>query len=350
MWRTRQPRRIKIFFLSGTVENQTTADFHQSARYGLTRKREQYTLWDESGAGVFDAYGDSFGDYVTITGANGYSVTGRALLDYAGTYPQGHQLVSNRDQLVYQGDYRVTPHLAALAGFQFEDERGAAPNSTYLTSVERTNYDYIAAVHGDFKTRFFYTLGGSLEHYSLFGVQTSPRAGVSFYALRPKTGAFSGTRILFNFGDAVREPSLTDQFYSLYSFLEANGGQSTAQLLGIQPLAAPHTRTYEGGVEQTFFGEKLLFRTSFFHNEFGRQIEYVGLDLIPELLPGLTAVQQNLLEQQLQASGAYEQSLNTEAYRALGVETTVESGIGRNIFLRGGYLSRRGGATVVRER
>jgi iron complex outermembrane receptor protein/vitamin B12 transporter len=29
--------------------------------------------------------------------------------------------------------------------------------------------------------------------------------------------------------------------------------------------------------------------------------------------------------------------VNSEAYRAQGVETTVESGIGRNLFLRGGY-------------
>jgi iron complex outermembrane receptor protein/vitamin B12 transporter len=324
-------------FLSASVDNQTTADFHNTLRYGLTRKREQYNLWEQSGAGVFDAYGDSFGDLVTITGANGYVVTGRALLDFGGTYPQGHQLVSNRDQFVYQGDYTVTPHLVALAGFQYEDERGAEPGSAYYPPVERTNYDYRAAVHGDFKSRFFYTLGGNLEHYSLFGTQTSPRAGFSAYALRPRDGIFSGTRILFNFGDAVREPSLTDQFYSLYNFLESNGGQSTVQQLHISPLAAPATRTYEGGVEQAFFSQRLVFRTSFFHNEFGRQIEYVGLDLIPQLLPNITPAQQNQLEQVLQANGAYEQSLNTQAYRALGVETTVESGIGRSIFLRGGY-------------
>ncbi|MGA2046083.1 MAG: TonB-dependent receptor [Terracidiphilus sp.] len=325
------------FFFSGSIDNQTTPDFHQSVRYGATRKREQYNLWQQSGSGTFDAYGDSFGFPVTITGANGYSVTGPVLLDYAGTYPQGHQIVSNRDQLVYQADYRFTPHIIATAGFHYEDERGAAPNSTYLTPVERSNYDYLAAVHGDFKTRFFYTLGGSLERYSLFGTQTSPRAGLSYYVLRPRKGIFSGTRVLFNFGDAVREPSLTDQFYSLYNFLETNGGQSTIQQLGISPLQAPSTRTYEGGVEQAFFGERLMFRTSFFHNEFGRQIEYVGLDLIPQLLPNLTPAQQNQLAQFLQANGAYEQSLNTEAYRGLGVETTVEGGIGRNIFLRGGY-------------
>ena len=324
-------------FLSGSIDNQTTPDFHNVVRYGMTRKREQYHLWSQSGSGVFDAYGDSFGNLVTITGANGDSVTGRALMDYAGTYPQGYQLVSNRDALVYQGDYTFTPHIVGLIGFQYEDERGAEPGSTYYTPVERTNYDYRAAVHGDFRNRFFYNLGGDLEHYSLFGTQTSPRAGFSVYALKPRNGIFSGTRVMFNFGDAVREPSLTDQFYSLYNFLESNGGQSTIQQLHIGPLAAPATRTYDGGVEQSFFSQRLVFRTSFFHNEYGRQIEYVGLDVIPLLLPNLTAAQQNQLEQFLQANGAYEQSLNTEAYRALGVETTVEGGIGRNIFLRGGY-------------
>jgi iron complex outermembrane receptor protein/vitamin B12 transporter len=324
-------------FLSASIDNQTTAAFHNSVRYGLTRKREQYHVWTQSGSGLFDQYGDSFGYPVTITGANGYSVTGPALLDYAGNYPQENQLVSNRDELIYQGDYTVTPHLSAQIGFQFEDERGSEPNSSYYTPVERTNYDYRAAVHGDFKTRFFYTLGGDLECYSLFGTQTNPRAGVSFYAMKPRKGIFSGTRILFNYGDAVREPSLTDQFYSLYSFLESNGGQATVQQLGIKPIGAPTARTYEGGVEQAFLSQRLIFRTSFFHNEFGRQIEYVGLDLIPELLPNLTAAQQNELEQFLVANGAYEQSLNTEAFRVLGVETTVEGGIGRSIFMRGGY-------------
>src|SRR6201998_3579704 len=325
-------------YISGSIDNQTTPDFHNMVRYGATRKREQYNLWVQTGAGIFDAYGDSFGDLVTITGANDYSVTGRALMDFAGTYPQGYQIVSNRDALVYQGDYTVTPHLTAQIGFGYEDERGAEPGSSTYAPVDRRNYDYRAAVHGDFKSRLFYTLGGDLEHYSLFGVQTTPRAGLSFYAFKPKKGVLSGTRLMFNFGDAVREPSLTDQFYSLYNFLEQySGGASTIQQLHISPIGAPTARTYEGGLEQAFFSERLIFRTSFFHNEFGRQIEYVGLDLIPELLPNLTPTQQNALEQQLQADGAYELTLNTEAYRAMGVEATVESGIGRYIFLRGGY-------------
>ena len=328
-------------FLSGSLDNQTTAKFHQSARYGATRKREQYYLWSQSGSGTLDGYGDSFGDVVNITGANGYTVTGQALLDYyspnfSENIPEENQLVNNRDQIVYQGDYRFTPHLVATAGFHYEDERGADPQGS-IPDVERANTIYLATVHGDFKNRFFYTLGGSLGHYSSFGTQTPVRAGLTYYALRPRNGIFSGTRVLFNFGNAVQEPKVDDQFYSLYSFLGSNGGQSTVQQYNLSPLAMPSTRLYEGGVEQDFFSQRLIFRTSFFHNEFGRQIEYIGAALAPSLLPNSTPAEQNAIVLQLEQEGAYELAINSEAYRALGVETTVEGGVGKNIFLRGGY-------------
>ncbi len=328
-------------YVSGSVDNQTTAAFHQSVRYGLTRKREQYSLWKQDGNGSFDAYGDSLGQGVTITGANGYSVVGQAVLDYAQTYPDSSQLASNRDQVSYSANFQFTAHLAAMGGFHYEDERGLENVPTYGTHdlAERTNYDYLAAVNGDFNGRFFYTLGGSLGHYSLFGTQTSPRAGISYYVVRPRSGVFTGTRMLFNFGDAVREPALTDQFGSLYQFLVSNGYQTTATQLQISPLAAPNVRTYEGGMEQGFFSDRIIFKASYFHNEFGREIEYVGGALLPNLIPGLTATQKLALENALgyYYTDDYGLTVNTEAFRAQGIESTVESGIGRSIFLRGGY-------------
>jgi iron complex outermembrane receptor protein/vitamin B12 transporter len=317
-------------FIITSIDNQTTASFHNVLRYGLTHKREQYNQWEQVGSGFFDPYGDSLGDLVTIVGANGYSVTGRAILDFAGIYPSGYQLVSNRDQLSYQGDYRFTPHLTALIGFHFEDERGHYVFPAYFTDqqAERTNYDYLAAVHGDFKGRFFYTLGGSLERYSLFGTQTTPHAGLTYYALRARKGIFSGTRILFNYGDGVREPKLTEQFGSLYQFLTP----SQAEQLHIGPLAAPTTRSYEGGVVQAFFTDRVVFRANYFHNQFGKEIESVGARLLTSLIPGLTPAQ--LGSYYTYDAGLY---VNTEAYRAQGIETTVEGGIGRSLFLRGGY-------------
>ena len=328
-------------FMSASADNQTTPAFRNSVRYGLTRKREQYSLWRQSGGGDFDAYGDSLGDQITITGANSASATGQAVLDYAQTYPYQYQLASNRDQLVYQGDYRFTPHVTALIGFQYEDERGLEDIPSYTTHevTERTNFDYLAGAHGDFKNRFFYTLGGSVERYSLFGTQLSPRAGLSYYAVRPRKGVLSGTRILFNFGDAVREPALTDQFGSLYNFLVTNSYQSIAAALNIGPLDAPAVRTYEGGAEQAFFSDRLIFRGSYFHNQFGREIEYVGGALLPNLIPGLTPAQKQQLENALgyYYTDDYGLAVNTQAFRAQGVEANVEGGIGRNLFLRGGY-------------
>lgn len=328
-------------YVTALLTNQTTASFHNSVRYGLVRKREQYSLWKQSGSGDFDAFGNSLGYPVTIVGANGYSASGQAILDYAQTYPYQYQLASDRDQLIYQGGLTITPHLAALIGFSYEDERGLenVPSFSTFETTERTNYNYLASVHGDFKNRFFYTLGGSLEHYSLFGTQTTPRAGFSYYVLRPRPGVFSGTRILFNYGDAVREPKLTDEFGSLYHFLAANGYGATAAQFGIGPLSAPTVRTYEGGVAQNFLSSRVVFRATYFHNQFGREIEYVGGRLLPNLIPGLSATQQQQLETALgfYYTNDYGLAVNTEAYRAQGAEASVESGIGHNIFLRGGY-------------
>jgi len=319
-------------YVSGSIDNQTTAEFHQSVRYGATRKREQYNQFAQEG--MIDENGDGLGELLTITGANGDSVTGSAILDYGGTYPYGYQLVNNRDQLIYQGDYRFTPHLVAMAGFRFEDERGVenVPNYFISESTERTNYDYIGAVHGDFKNRLYYTLSGALEHYSQFGTETSPRVGITYYAFRPRKGVMSGTRVLFNFGEGVREPKLTEQFGSLYAFLEGNGFGSAATQLKIGPLAAPTTRSYEGGVEQAFFSDRIVFRASYFHNQFGKEIESVGAVLLTQIIPGLTPA--DLGYYYAYDSGLY---VNTEAFRAQGIEATVEGGIGRGLFMRGGY-------------
>jgi iron complex outermembrane receptor protein/vitamin B12 transporter len=343
-----------------TLENQTTGDFHNRFQAGLTRKREQSRQWYPAGVcmplngvgcdGAFDTFtgGNFYGLPVTIQGANGYSATGPVLLDYSaangGDYPNRLDVISNRDQFLYQGDFHLTPHFMILAGFQYENERAAErepyPIPAYATNdeINRTNYDYIFGLHGDFlKQRLFYTLGGDVMHYQLIGNGIRPHAGLSGYALRPRKGVFSGTRLNFSFSQGIREPKLTDEFGSLYDFLEQNGGQATIQQYHIAPIEGPTARTWEGGGEQAFWSQRIVFRATYFHNEFGREIEGVGAGLVPSLLPNLTPAQQNQLESFLNTENAYSLDLNSLAFRAQGVETTIESGIGKNIFFRGGY-------------
>jgi iron complex outermembrane receptor protein/vitamin B12 transporter len=338
------------------LDNQTTADFHNRFQAGLTRKREQSRQWYPAGVcipvnnigcdGAFDTFtgGNFYGLPVTIQGANGYSATGPALLDYSaangGDYPNRLDVINNRDQFLYQGDFHLTPHFMILAGFQYENERAAEREQAYSINEEinRTNYDYIFGVHGDFlKQRLFYTLGGDVMHYQLIGNGIRPHAGLSGYALRPRKGVFSGTRLDLSFSQGIREPKITDEFGSLYDFLEQNGGQATIQQYHIAPIEGPTARTWEGGGEQAFWSQRIVFRATYFHNEFGRDIEGVGAGLVPSLLPNLTPAQQNQLESFLNTENAYSLDLNSLAFRAQGVETTVESGIGRKIFFRGGY-------------
>lgn len=323
-------------FMTGSIDHAFADSWHGLVRYGMARKREETTQWSPSG--FFDeAEGIYLGLPVTIKGANDYSVNGQAILNYAGTYPITSDLVSNRDDLYAQTDYEFTPHLTVIAGFRFEDERGADRYPGFTNdSLERANYDYTLQIGGDFRNRFFYSLGGGVEKNQLYGTEGTPRVGLSYYVARPGAGKFHGTKLNFNFAKGVKEPNLTDQFNSLYNFLLAYGGQQSVEQFGIHPIGAELSRSYDGGVEQNFFGERMLLRVTYFHNEFGNQVESVAPTALTELLPQLPPDQIQQLITLLQTSFV-SPTVNSLAFRAQGIESEVQYGFGKNVFIRGGY-------------
>lgn len=323
-------------YLAASLDHSFSDRWHALLRYGLARKREESKQWYPAGNLV---EGNYYGNYTTIRGANGYSASGQAIMNYGGIYPWVLNLVSNRDSLYGQTDYNLTPHFGMVAGFRYEDERGAENEWVYGfgETLERANYDYMLAFNGDFKQRVFYSLGGGIQKNQLFGTEGTPRIGVSFYPVRPGAGKFHGTKINFNFSKGVKEPGIDDQFGSLYAFLLKNGGQTTVTQYGIRPIGAELSRTYDGGVEQSLFSQRVTLRATYFHNEFGSQIEYVPASVVPALLPQLTPTQQQSLQAFLNSEGAYSLTLNSLAFRAQGVEAELEYGLGRNIFMRGGY-------------
>ncbi len=341
-------------YLGATLENQTSPSWHNLGRYGMARKREQSIQWYPAGiftitpippSGDFPGYftANYYGYPVIVRGANGYSYPGQALMNYTpenyGVYPNSFSFVSNRDQFYAQTDYRFSPHIVALGGFRYENERGSEYSEAYgiHQTLNRTNYDYTAQVQGDFKNRLFYTLGGSLLHNELYGTETNPKIGLAYYAVRPGHGIFRGTKINFNFAKGVNEPTLTEQFGSLYAFLLTQpGGAEAIQSANISPIGAEHTRSYDGGVEQNLFSQHVLFRVTYFHNEYGNQIESVSPGVVPELLPDLTPEQKQQLQALLQNTYS-SLTVNSLDFLAQGVESQLEYSIGRKIFLRGGY-------------
>lgn len=331
---------------SGTIDHKFRDNWNATVRYGLVRKREESGEWYPAGnlLGGSDAgAGNYYGNNVTVKGANGYSSSGQALLNYGpvfgSIYPYKVDLASNRDTLYADTNYQHGPHLGVVAGFRYEDERGMEGEPVYAfgENLERTNYDYQAQLGGEFKNRFFYTAAGGVEKNQLFGLVGTPRGGASWYVVRPGQGAFHGTRLNVNFAKGYQEPTLDQQFGSLYDFLQTNGGQSTIAQYGVAPIGAELSRTYDGGLEQSLFSEKVIARATYFHNEFGNQIEAVPASAVPQLLPNLSASQQQQLENFLNNNFAYELDLNSMSYRAQGVESEVEYGMGKNVFVRGGY-------------
>lgn len=331
---------------SATIDHAFRDNWHASVRYGLVRKREESGEWYPAGnllTGSDFGAGNYYGNNVTVRGANGYATSGQALLNYGplfgSIYPYKVFLASNRDSLYAQTNYQHGPALGVIAGFRYEDERGMEGEPVYLfgENVERTNYDYQAQVGGQVKNRFFYTAAGGVEKNQLFGLVGTPRGGASWYVVRPGQGVFHGTRLSVNFAKGYQEPTLDQQFGSLYDFLQTNGGQSTIAQYGIAPIGAETSRSYDGGVQQSLFSEKVIARVTYFHNEFGNQVEPVPASVVPQLLPNLSAAQQQQLESFLMNNSAFELDLNSMAYRAQGVESEFEYGMGKNIFIRGGY-------------
>lgn len=325
---------------TGTISHQFRDNWNASVRYGLARKREQSQQWYPAGNPIGGNY---YGNNVTVKGANGYAVSGQALMNFGtafgAIYPYKLALVANRDNLYAQMNYLHGPHLAVIGGFRYEDERGSEkePVYSFQESVERANFDYQAQIGGEFKNRLFYTAAGNVEKNQLFGTVGTPRVGAAWYLVGPGRGVLHGTRIDFNFARGYQEPTIDAQFGSLYSFLVQNGGQATVGQYGIGPIGAELSRTYDGGVEQSLFNEKVMLRATYFHNQFGNQIEAVPASVVPTLLPDLTAAQQQSLLNFLNNNFAFSLDLNSMAYKAQGVESEVEYGLGRNVFFRGGY-------------
>ncbi|HEV2274326.1 MAG TPA: TonB-dependent receptor [Acidobacteriaceae bacterium] len=330
-------------YLSGTIDSQTSEAWHNMVRYGMARKREEDVNFYAAGIPItttVDGYTSTnyYGYATVIRGANGYSTSGQAVLSFAGVFPNRLELVSNRDQLYFQSNYSFTQHIGGLFGFRFEDERGAEKSAAYAIdqTVERANYDYTAQIQGDFHNRVYYTLGGGVEKNQLFGTVGTPHIGLAYYPVRPGRGVARGTKIKFNFANGYQEPSLEDQFGSLYNFLLGQqGGAQAIRQFHVSPIGAQDSRTYEGGVEQSFFNERVALRVSYFHNQYRNQIESVPATEVPALLPGLSAAQQSVLKSYLINGPGID--LNSQAFRAQGMESEIEYGMLHDLFLRGGY-------------
>ncbi|SNS94633.1 iron complex outermembrane recepter protein/vitamin B12 transporter [Granulicella rosea] len=299
-------------YYTGTWDNQATTRWHNLLRYGGIRLNSTY--YTGAPTGIPDGFGDYDGAVVTITGANGYSVTGQTAFQFGPATP--FVSVTKRDFVYAQTDYRLNPHVVALGGFKYENESGSSGNQgTSPETIQRGNYSYTIQFSGDFFNRLFYSVGTGLEDNGLFGFAGTPRASLAYYLLRPSSnGLFTGTKLHGSFGKGIKEPSIFQQSNSLVS------ADPTAT-----PLGPETSRTFDGGLDQQLLNGRVRLGVTYFHNEFTNVIQDVpnsALSAFPKVDP---------------AKYPYGVYLNASSFRAQGIEFESEYRINSHLFARGGY-------------
>ena len=313
-----------------TLQNQTAEHWHNLARLASTQLNFQFVTPSPSGT-PFD--GNFLGNTVTIRGANGYSVTGQAILDFGGTYPQGFSSRTTRRSFYAQSDYDLRPNLALLFGFRYENEYGFTNSQGSISSASRNNLSYFAEGHGSLTRRFYATAGVGFDDNAVFGFAATPRVSLAYYLRQPSAGTFFGdTKLAFNFGKGVKEPRIFDAGSSLYSVLsELPQGPTLISQFGISPIGPARSTTFDAGVTQAFWGRHARLGINFFHNRFYDLTEFLPSGALP-----LLGFPQDVVDA-VAASGPGGAMVNSSSYRAFGSEVQFEVDPGHGWRLGGDY-------------
>ena len=314
-----------------SLQNQTTSHWHNLFRFTSTQLN--YYFNNPSPSGIpFDPFGTGanyLGDVVTIHGANGYSVTGQAILDFGGTYPQPTSSQTTVRSFYAQSDYQILPNLSLTGGFRYQYESGFTDSFGTISSTDRNNYSTFFEATGNLSHRLFATAGVGLEHNAVFGFAATPRVSLAYYVRRPSVDGFFGeTKLKFNFGTGIEEPSIFDQGSSLFALLSAiPGGDALINQHHISPIGAERSRSFDFGVDQALWNHRARLGVTLFYENFYNLIEFVDATALPQL--GIPP--------DVVAASGFGATINSDSFRSLGAEIQMEASLGHGLRVEGGY-------------
>jgi vitamin B12 transporter len=177
--------------------------------------------------------------------------------------PEGFQNRTDRVAGSYQADVSLGSRHLMTAGGELEHETGElGSRSEQLLRPERTNFGVYLQDRVLLGDRAYLTLGGRIEHNGSYGTHAVPRAALAF---RVRGGADAMT-LRTSAGMGVKEPS----------FFESYGESFFAQ--GNPDLDPERSTTFDLGVEQRLFANRVRASATYFHHDYHDQIAYTVLD------------------------------------------------------------------------
>ncbi|MEP7310863.1 MAG: TonB-dependent receptor [Acidobacteriota bacterium] len=308
--------------VGATVQSQLSDRWHATGRFSTTNQRYHFTNPTPSGE-AFDPFGfgaNYLGKDVTIVGANGATVSGRAILDYGGTYPSNFDSKTTRQGLNGQVDFHAASALDLSGGVRYEHEAGFTAD-TPEPDITRNNAGvFIEARAG--AARVHVTGGLGYEHNEVFRSNVSPRVSLAVYLNNPASSAGNDSKLTMNAGKGIKAPSVFQEQSSLFTLVGTR-----ADSLGVPPTGAERTKSFDVGIEQGFAKGGGRVRAAYFHNEFDDLIEYVNKSVLPQL--GISPAAANATQ-----FGAY---VNSQSFKAQGVELSGELQAGRELRVTASY-------------
>jgi vitamin B12 transporter len=295
-------------------QTQFTDRWQGSVRVGLSDQRAHFVNPTVSGQNIF---GTGFGNTVTITGANGYSATGRGVLDF-GTYDS--QSRSARQGLYGQTTYQVSQRVTVSGGGDYEREQAFTDPAAAPTTTRHNSAAWVEG-RGSFLDRISITAGLGYARIEGYASRYSPRLSVAAYARKPTSDEFwSDTRLTFNGGRGIKATSASTVDRSLYNLLQkTSAGAALAASAGIGPIGPERGRNLDIGIEQGLWQGRARARVAYFNNAFFDLAEFVSKNLLPQfgIAPDVAAAT---------GTGAY---VNSQSFQAKGAEMSADAMFGR---------------------
>ncbi len=240
-----------------SLSDQTNAFWDQRLTYTYERSRQ---ISRDFGLDppYYPTYGGSTSPYEFFDFASDFhNDTRRQHLDYQSNISLG------------SGDKREGRHIFTLA-FEWDRETGFIGDplsSSFPTHALRDDFG------GTFQYqvvlgRFFLSNGVRLEDNSSFGKTVIPRSSAA-YLLRQSSGRLGTTKLKFNFGLGIKEPSFLESFSPDPSFL------------GNPALRPERVRGFDFGIEQRVWNDRTKVELNWFDNRFRDLIEFETISFTP---------------------------------------------------------------------
>ncbi len=316
-------------YVSASLQSQMNDRWQTTVRFA-SMDQGYHTVNPAPTGQPFDPFDSGFPNYlgnvVTLHGANGYSVTGQAILDYSGDYPQPYDASTTRRGVYGQTTAHLSNMLDLSGGARLEYENGSTVFSGGAPSATTRNN---GGVFGELRAtlqRVFVNAGVAYDHNAVFKSAVTPRLSVAAYLRDPSsTEAFGDTKLTLNAGTGIKAPSISQELSSLYALAQTAGSQVAVP--GLAPIGPERNRSFDAGVEQGFWGGRARARAAYFDNQFSDLIEYIDRSALPQLGIPVSELSSSQF-------GAY---VNSSSYYARGLETSIETKLGPMVRVVGSY-------------